>query len=149
VNIKTKDINKGLYKMIRETVQTYKIPILKPVSTDWKTFGKVAGDISYNLIKVMNDAMTMNYVNIQEKYDYKNEKGKKFNVEEQYGVKLYTRVINRKLKEKYKGCNIPADLLEQAVRESLNVFKTNSKEVLKGNASLMVFRRDQPIPVRG
>lgn len=130
-------------------VQTYKIPIQKPVSTDWKTFGKVAGDITYNLIKVMNDVMTMNYVHIQEKFEYKNKTGENFNVEEHYGVRSYTTIINRTLKEKYGECEIPSDLLEQAVRESINVFNTNSLEVLKGNASLMVFRRDQPIPVRG
>src|SRR5699024_2415946 len=118
---------KRVNKMGKDVVQTYKIPIQKPVSTDWKTFGKVAGDITYNLIKVMNDVMTMNYVHIQEKFEYKNKTGENFNVEEHYGVRSYTTIINRTLKEKYGECEIPSDLLEQAVRESINVFNRSEE----------------------
>src|SRR5699024_6502827 len=92
---------------------------------------------------------TMNFVHMQVKYDYKNEIGKIFNVEVNYEVKSYTIFINRNLKEKYKGCNIPTDFFKIAKRKSLNVFKINSKELLKGNASLNVFRSNLPIPVRG
>jgi len=135
--------------MKKEVVKTYKIPILKPVGTEWKVFGKVAGDITHNLIKVMNDAMTMHYLHIQEKYKYKEDTGEKFSVEEHYGVKTYQTVINRELRDRYKGLNIPSDMLSSAVREAINTFNTNSLDVLKGNASLMTFRRDQPIPVAG
>src|SRR5699024_2910017 len=135
--------------MSKEMVQTYKIPIIKPLNTDWETFGKVAGDLTYNIIKVMNYTMTMNYVHIQEKFEYKNKTGEDFNVEKKYGVKVYKTIIYRTLKEKYKDFNIPSGILNDSIREALSTFNTNSLEVLKGNASLMVFRRDQPIPVQG
>lgn len=84
--------------------------------------------------------MTMNYIHIQEKYDYKRRTGEEFNTEETYGVKAYTTVISRELKDRYKEFKLPGDLVDGIIRESINTFKTVGKEVLKGNASLPVFR---------
>lgn len=135
--------------MSKHAVMTYKVPIVKPVSTDWNTFGKVAGDLVYNAIQIMNDAMGMNYVHVRDSYRHKQETGKSLSVKEKYGVATYATVISRELKERYKELDIPGDLLEQIIRQALDIFKTNNKEVLKGNAVLTTFRRDQPIPVRG
>lgn len=123
---------------------TYKIPIVKPISTDWNTFGKVAGDLTHNLIKIMNDTITMQYVHIQKKFKYKEETGKTFKDKDHYGV-TFTTVINRTLKGRYENLDLPGDLVGMAIREALDSFKTHSKEMLKGN---LTFRRDQPIPVR-
>src|SRR5699024_12204424 len=76
---------------------------------------------------VCSSNLTMNYVHIQEKFEYKNKTGENFNVEEHYGVRSYTTIINRTLKEKYGECEIPSDLLEQAVRESINVFNRSEE----------------------
>ena len=42
-------------------VLTYKIPIIRPVSTDWETFNKLAGHFVNTAIKIKNDAITMHY----------------------------------------------------------------------------------------
>lgn len=132
-------------------VLTYRIPIVKPVSTDWKTFGKISGDLIYNAIKLMNEAIRMHYVNIQEKYAHERDNGKISNKDwctKMYGVSTFSTVINRTLKTREESKNIPGDLVELIARQAVDTFNTNSREVLANNASLPTFRRDQPIPVR-
>jgi|SRR5690625_1795904 len=132
-------------------VLTYRIPIIKPVSTDWKTFGKISGDLIYNAIRIMNVAIRMHYVNIQEKYDYERDNGRISSRDwcmERYGVATFTTVINRTIKEQEESELIPGDLVERIARQAIDIFNTNSREVLANNASLPNFRRDQPIPVR-
>lgn len=133
-------------------VLTYKIPIIKPVSTDWKIFGKISGDLIYNAIKIMNKATRMYYLFTQEKYEYEKNFGKisykdyclKF-----YEVPSYVTIINRTIKQDEEAKNIPGDLVEQIISQAIDTFNTNAREVLSNNASLSNFRRDQPIPVRG
>ena len=133
---------------IKYDVLTYKIPIIKPVQTEWKTFGKISGDLIYNAIRIMNEAMRMHYLFIQEKYEHKRETGEALKVKDVYGVSTYTTVMNRKIKgnEEYNG--LPGDLIELIIRQAIDSFNTNSREVLANNASLPNFRRDQPIPIR-
>lgn len=133
---------------VKYEVLTYKIPIIKPVSTDWETFSKVGGDLIYNAIKLMNRAIRMHYLHIHEKYEYKDEHGENLEVFKRYGVKSYSTVINRELKTMKEGEHIPGDLIEQIARQAVETFNTNAREVLSNNASLSNFRRDQPIPVR-
>lgn len=134
-------------KNIQTVVKTQRIAITKPISTDWSTFGRIAGDMTHIAIKIMNDAITMHHLHIKEKYDYEDQTGKKMNVKEVYGA-TYNTIINRTLKEKYKKHNISGDTFEQIVRQAVDTFNTQSKEILNSNASLPSFRRDQPIPVR-
>src|SRR5699024_6452071 len=51
-------------------------------------------------------------------------------------------------KEKFKSMELPGDLYEQLVRKAIDTFNTNSKEILKSNASLPSFTKTQPLPVR-
>src|SRR5690625_4581764 len=135
--------------IVEYTTLTRKFRIRRIISTDWTTFNKIAGNVTHNLIKIMNDAITMNYVHIQEKFEYERINGKgSFKIKDQYGVATFSTIINRKLKEKYADFYLPGDLLEQAVRSALSTFRTHSRDILKGNASLIHFRRDQPVPVR-
>jgi len=130
-------------------VLTYKIPIIKPISTDWKTFGKISGDLIYNAIKLMNEAIRMHYVNIQDKYEYEREHGRISAREwcmEKYGAASFSTHINRTLKTRGEAKNIPGDLLYRIARQAVDTFNTNAREVLANNASLPTFRRDQPIP---
>src|SRR5699024_649451 len=60
----------------------------------------------------------------------------------------YTTVINRTIKENFKSMEVPGDLYEQLVRKAIDTFNTNSKEILKSNASLPSFTKTQPLPVR-
>lgn len=132
-------------------VLTYRIPIVKPVSTDWKTFEKISGDLIYNAIRIMNEAIRMHYVNIQEKYEYEREHGRISARDwcmEKYGVVTFSTIINRTLKTREEAKNIPGDLLYRMARQAVDTFNTNAREVLANNASLPTFRRDQPIPVR-
>jgi len=129
-------------------VLTYRVPIIKPISTDWKTFGKIGGDLIYNAIRIMNEAMRMHYLFLQERFKHKEETGENLNVKEKYGVSTYMTIINRTIKESDESKNISGDLVEQIIRQAIDTFNTNSREVLANNASLPNFRRDQPIPVR-
>lgn len=129
-------------------VLTYKIPIIKPISTEWKVFGEIGGDLIYNAIKIMNEAMREHYLFIQERYKYEEETGRKMNVKDVYGVSTYTTIINRSIKERNKDANIPGDIVERIIRQAIDTFNTKARDVLAGNASLPSFRRDQPIPVR-
>src|SRR5690625_2986879 len=124
-------------------VLTYRIPIIKPVSTDWKTFGKISGDLIYNAIRLMNEAIRMHYVNIQEKYEYEQDHGRISARDwcmKKYGVATFTTVINRTLKTREESEDIPGDLIEQIARQAIDTFNTNSREVLANNASLPTFK---------
>lgn|SRR5690625_2829436 len=132
-------------------VLTYRIPIIKPVSTDWKTFGKISGNLIYSAIRLMNEAIRMHYVNIQEKYEYEQEHGRISARDwciERYNAATFSTHINRTLKTREESEDIPGDLVELIARQAVDTFNTNSREVLANNASLPTFRRDQPIPVR-
>lgn len=132
----------------QETViKTQKIAITKPVSTDWKTFGKVAGDMAHQAIKIMNKAITMYHLHMLEKIDYKKQTGKSMNVKEVYGA-AYNTIMNRKLKEEFDNFDMSGDTFEQIAKQAIDTFNTQKSEILKNNASLPNFRRDQPIPVR-
>src|SRR5699024_6340603 len=127
----------------------HKIPISKPIAVDWKLFNVVAGNILYNTVHIMNDAVAMHYLYQKEKSNYKQKHGVTLKVRKIYGVSSYTTVISRELKEKYKEKHLPGDLLEQIIRRAINTFRTNASEVMKHHATLMTFRKDQPIPIRG
>lgn len=131
---------------------TYKIPIIKPISTDWKTFGKIGGDLIYNAIKIMNEAIRMHYMNIQERYEYERSAEDVLNMKdwtkEKYGVSTFASVINKAVKSREESKDIPGDMVEQIARMAISTFNTNARDVLANNASLPNFRRDQPIPVR-
>lgn len=127
----------------------HKIPISKPIAVDWKLFNVVAGDILYNAVHIMNDAVAMHYLHQKEKRNYKQKYSIALNVRNVYGVNSYTTVISRELKEKYKEQHLPGDLLEQIIRRAINTFRTNASEIMKHHATLMTFRKNQPIPVRG
>src|SRR5690625_3886531 len=107
---------------------TYKIPIIKPVSTDWKLFGKVADDFAYNAIQVMNDAIDMYYLHQREKIQYRKDTGKNMSVKEVYGVGSYNTIINRTLKERHKDIfkKMAGDVFEQIIRQAIDTFNTNS-----------------------
>lgn len=131
---------------------TYKIPIIKPRYTGWKTFGKVGGDLIYNAIRIMNEAMRMHYLNIQKRNEYVRTAEEKMNVRdwtiEEYGAPSYATVINRELKQREEFEVVPGDMVELIVRMAIGAFNTNARDVLANNTSLPNFRRDQPIPVR-
>src|SRR5699024_2093041 len=115
----------------------------KPVSTDWKTFGKIAGDMVHNAILIQNHAIRMHYLYLQEKYDYEKEIGIKMSakdyVQKFYGVSTYNTIINREIKDKFKYTQIAGDTLEMLNRQAIDTFDTNSREVLSNNASLPNF----------
>lgn len=146
-------MNKTKTKKESHVVKTQRISIVKPKSTDWKTFGKIAGDMVHNAILIQNHAIRMHYLYLQEKYDYEKEIGIKMSakdyVQKFYGVSTYNTIINREIKDKFKYTQIAGDTLEMLNRQAIDTFDTNSREVLSNNASLPNFRRDQPIPVRG
>lgn len=127
----------------------HKIPISKPVAVDWKQFNAIAGDVLYNAVHIMNDAVAMHYLHQKEKITYKKKHGVALNVRKVYGVSSYTTIISRELKEKYQEQHLPGDLLEQIIRQAIDTFNTNASGIMKHNATLMTFRRDQPIPLRG
>ncbi len=139
-------------KKTQYVVKTQKIAITNPISTNWDTFSKIAGDMVHNAILIQNYAIRMHYLYLQEKYEYEKEIGVKISAKEYtqkfYGVSAYDTVINREIKDKFKYTQIAGDTLGQFVKQSISTFDTNSREVLSNNASLPNFRRDQPIPVR-
>src|SRR5699024_8771787 len=135
--------------MSKKAVLTYKIPMYPLGSKEEKrTFYKTGNQLIYNAIKIMNEAITMHYIFVKERMNYKNETGQNLDVYRKYGVKTYTTVINRTIKEKFKSMELPGDLYEQIVRKAIDTFNTNSKEILKSNASLPSFTKTQPLPVR-
>ena len=128
-------------------ILTHKIPIIKPVSTDWQTFNKLTGNFVHTAIKIKNDAITMHYQNIQEKYLFEREEGQKFDEKKHYGDS-FLNIRRRRLRKLYTHEGIATSIIDEIGDSAVDTFNTISRDVLARNVSLPTFERDQPIPVR-
>lgn len=129
------------------TVKSYKIKILKPLDTDWKTLGELLRDMDYVAYKAKNIAMTMLYEFNQRSYRHKEETGKALDAKELYGMTFLNHVIQT-VQTQFAEYGLTRAFYDSCVREANSSLSKEIKKVLNGGATLPSFKREQPIPIR-
>lgn len=129
------------------TVKSYKIKILKPLDTDWKTLSELLRDMDYVAYKAKNLAMTMLYEFNQRSYRHKEETGKALDAKELYGMTFLNHVIQT-VQTQFAEYGLTRSFYDSCVREANSSLSQQIKKVLNGGATLPSFKREQPIPIR-
>lgn len=129
------------------TVKSYKIKILKPLDTDWRTLDELLGDMDYVAYKAKNIAMTMLYEFNQRNYRHKQETGKALDAKELYGMTFLNHVIQT-VQAQFSEYGLTRAFYDNCVREASSSLSKEIKKVLNGGATLPAFKKEQPIPIR-
>lgn len=134
--------------------KAYGIKLIKPVGVDednWEFAGKVLSDLDYVCSKVKNKAVTRTYLNVLEKLEYENMYGKgTYNkyLKSRYGVHFEGYLLKQiREDEELYNHRIAGEFYNRIGHEVYQYANPKIKEVLKGNSSLMTFKRNQPIPI--
>lgn len=121
--------------------------ILKPVDVDWDTLGKILRDTQHAVWKTKNRTVQMLWDLENAKYSYEQRFNEKFRFSDLgIGVKDPASDIYRICTNDFPF--VYSYILNVAVREAQQRFKSMLSDILKGNVSLPSFKRDTPIPVR-
>lgn len=125
--------------------------IVKPVNMSWKEFGKRLQDVRYRLFRLANMALSQKYLEFQEKrmghtYPKENSSIKILN------RKLRQMLIKEGVKEKdllrySRDGAVSGYITGSFEHNKLSAIRKRFGEVLKGNTSLPVFKRELAIPV--
>lgn len=119
--------------------------IIKPTNTDWKTLGKVLNQVQYDTRQIMNKSIQLAWEYTGFSSDYKekfNEYPKSKEVLNYSSIHGYCYNI---LKDSYK--NMYSGNLSQSIKRATDKWKTDTKDILKGDKSIPIFKKDIPIDI--
>ncbi|OPX43867.1 putative transposase DNA-binding domain protein [Ruminiclostridium hungatei] len=117
--------------------------IIKPIDCNWDLFGKVLRDIQYDTRQIMN--RTIQYCWEWQGYssDYKIAKGEYPKTRETFGYSDMRGYAYDKLKSIYQRLNTAN--LTTSITRAVQRWKTDTKDVIRGDKSIACFRADVPI----
>jgi len=110
-----------------------------------KELYEIIGDIQYDVWKVKNKAITMAYDWQQFSFGYNERFGCYPKEKEVTGKSLVGDVYNEL---KHMATDMSSNTFNTAVKESVDKFKEQRVRILRGEESLVTYKRDGSIPIR-
>lgn len=130
-------------------VNTVKIQIIKPIEDEWETFGKALRDVQYQSWKLANLAIQMFWDFNNVNYSYKERYGEYLNLKEKplpNGKNGYKRIEGDILNVHKQHINkINGDGKDALIKMVSDKWKSDFKEILKGERSIPYFKKNIPI----
>lgn len=130
--------------------KTVKLKIVRPLNIDWKTFNNIMNELDYNAFKIKNRATTRLHMLKMAELEY-NAVNNKMNAEirkEIYGYSTYESLIYNEIKDDYSDLGFHSEIIPGLIREAGQSYNKLLKDILKGNATLPTYKRNQPVPIR-
>lgn len=149
-------------------VKVVKLKVVKPVNTDWQTFGKIVREFDMLSWRIKNYAVTMyrDILQAEEEHNRLNPQNK-FNGDlrlKTYGYKTiesYMRpqvikyanelIQNDKfIQKQFKRDEAlwHSEMIPGLIKEAVDTYKKIQKDIFSGTASVPSFKRGQPIAIR-
>lgn len=124
-----------------------KFEIIKPINEEWTLLGRVLNALQYESYKLANRT-------IQMLWDFQNLS---FSYKERFGEFLKMKDlpskcgsirgdIGNQLREHFQS--LPSGTFDNTMKKANQVWDTHKKEILKGEKSIINFKRTFPIPLR-
>lgn len=134
-------------------IQTLKLKVVKPIDLDWKDFAQHLRQADYNVWQLKNKTVTMMHALMTEELEYNKQHPKdKMNAQkrlEKYGKKGHQSIIKARIFDEFSQDGIYKDLLNGCLKEAIDKYKENLKDVLKGRRTIPTFKRNQPMYLPG
>lgn len=121
-----------------------KFQIIKPLDSDWKTFGKVLNDLSYQTTRMSNRAIQLYWEYTNMRLAHKAAHGKYPIDKEIYGQSFRNQVYHE-LRGIYP--DMASANTSQVVQFAMNRWKTDTKDILRLQKSIPSFRLGTPIQI--
>ena len=117
--------------------------IIKPVDADWDEFGTLLRELSYQTRQILNESIRLAWEWQGFSADYKEQYNKYPNPRETLGYAGIDGYIYDKFKSKYT--HLYSANLSQTVRAATDSWKNSLKDMLRGDKSILSYKKDQPI----
>lgn len=122
-----------------------KYQIIKPIDSDWNTFGKVLRDIQYDTRQIMNKTIQLCWEWYGFSAEYKAVHEVYPNTREILGYSGIDGYCYDKLKSIFTKHNTAN--LTTSINKAVQRWKTDLKDIISGNKSIANFRSNVPIDI--